>query len=94
MTGYCCMVAYGVNGQCSLVLCAVTGDSARKDLSSLGHVSLQFVGVLVIDYVIFTTEYAYFLSSANSAFSSHWRIGFVCLIKSHVSASCSQNHYT
>ena len=37
------------NGQSSLVLCAVSGDTARQDLASLGDVLSQSSGVL-IDY--------------------------------------------
>ena len=74
-------------GQCSLMLCAIAGDTTRKDLASLRHVSLQLVGILVINYIILTAEYTNFLSSAKSAFFSHRRIGFLSLIKSHFGAS-------
>ena len=71
------------NSQSSLMFCTVSGDSSRKDLSSLGNVSFQFVNILVIDLVIlFATEYANFLSSA-SASSLHGRIAFLCFIVSH-----------
>ena len=71
-------------GHCSLMLCTSSGNSSRKDLSSLGNVSFQFVNILVIDLVVlFATEYANFLSSA-SASSLHGRIAFLCFIVSHV----------
>ena len=73
--------------QSALMLSAVAGDTTRKDLTSLGNVSLQLIGILVIDYIILTAEYANFLSSADAAFLSHRSIGSICLVKSHFSAS-------
>ena len=54
------------HSQRSLVLCAVAGDTAGKNLASLGNVSLQLIGILVIDYIILAAEYAHFLSSADT----------------------------
>ena len=55
-------------GKRSLMLCTVACDSSRKDFSSLRYVSLELVYVLVIDLVVlFATEYADFLSSADRA---------------------------
>ena len=65
------------------MLCTSTGNTTRKDLASLRYILLQLSCILVIDYVIFTTEYSNFLSSAHTAFFSHRRIGLLSLIKSH-----------
>lgn len=71
------------NRQSSLMLCAVSGNSSRKDFSSLRNISLQHCRVLVIDHtVLVSTEHTNFLSSA-SAFSLHLRISLVTFIKCH-----------
>ena len=58
--------------QSSLVLCTVACDTAGKDFSSLGYVSLQLVYILIVNYAILVAaEYADFLSSAHTARSSH-----------------------
>ena len=70
------------------MLSAVAGDATRKDLASLGYVSLKLISVLVINRVILTTEYTNLFSSTDSALSSHGRIGLLsCLSKSHRNAS-------
>lgn len=50
-----------------LVLRAVAGDTAGKDLASLGHISLELVGILVINHIILAAEHAYFSLSADAA---------------------------
>ena len=71
-------------GQSSLMLSAVAGDATRKDLTSLGYVSLQLISVLVINHVVLTTKYTNLFSSADPALSSHRGIGLLCgLSKSH-----------
>ena len=71
--------------QSSLMLCTVSGDTARKDLTSLGYVSLQLVNILVIDTcVLFAAEYTYFLSSTNAAGSSLSRCIAAIFIECHL----------
>ena len=67
-------------GDCSLMLCAGTGYTTRKDLTSLGNVLTQLCGILVIDSVVLTTEYANLFSSTAAA-SLHLRVGSIRLIK-------------
>ncbi len=69
-------------GQRSLVLSAVAGDAAGKNLASLGYISLQLVGILVIDHIILAAEYTHLSLSADAALLSHWRIRFLCFIVS------------
>jgi len=54
----------------TLMLCAVTCDSSRKDLAALRDVSLQLIDILVADFTVLAAEYADFLSSAESALLS------------------------
>ena len=54
----------------SLMFCTCSGDSSRKDFSSLGDISLQLIDVLIADLIILAAENADFLSSVESAFSS------------------------
>ena len=68
--------------QLALMLCAVARNSSRKDLSSLGDVSLQLVDILVADLIIFAAEHTDFLSSVESAFSSETALT-VCSLISH-----------
>lgn len=56
--------------QLTLMLCAVSGNSSRKNFASLGDISLQLVDVLIADLIVLAAEYAYFLSSVETAFSS------------------------
>ena len=68
--------------QLSLMLCAVSCDSSRKDLATLGDISLKLLDILVADCVILVaTEYANLSSSAESAFSSV--SAFIISLKSH-----------
>ena len=56
------------DGQRSLVGSAVSGDAARKDLTSLGDISSQRCNILIIDRLrALCTEHADFSSSANAA---------------------------
>ncbi len=71
------------NGKLSLMLSAVTGNAAGKDLSSLGNELLQLSCVLVIDNVVFTTENANLLTSADAAFSLSGAFGTLGLIECH-----------
>ena len=78
--------------QSSLMFCTVSCDSSRKDFSSFRDISLQFVYILVIDFVVFfTTENADFFSSASAASSleaAFWTISFIV---SHFGFSFQQN---
>ena len=56
--------------QLALMFCTVSGDSSRKDFSSLGDISLQLIDVLIADLIILAAENADFLSSVETAFSS------------------------
>ena len=68
------------NRQRALMLCAVAGDAARKDLAALGDISLKLVDILVADLAVLATEYADFLSSAESAgFSSESAFAAFCI---------------
>ena len=59
------------DSECSLMLCAVSGDAARKDLASLRDILLQLCYILVIDLVIlFPAEYADFLPSVHRSAAS------------------------
>lgn len=54
------------DGQSSLMLRAVAGDAARKDLASLGDKLLQLRSILVIDLIVlFAAEHAYLLASVH-----------------------------
>ena len=54
------------DGQSSLMLRAVAGDAARKDLASLGDKLLQLRGVLVIDLIVlFAAEHADLLAPVH-----------------------------
>ena len=71
------------NGQCSLMLCASTGNTTRKDLTSLRYILLQLSCILVIDYaVLITAEYTNFFSSANRS-SLCWSTVSIAFIISH-----------
>ena len=63
-------------GDFTLMLCAVSCDSSRKDLASLRDESLQLVDILVADDIVFAAEYTDFLSSVETAFSSE--TAFTC----------------
>lgn len=69
------------------MLCASTGNTTRKDLTSLRYILLQLSCILVIDYVIFTTEYANFLSSAHTAFFLIGESVFSVLLKAIIITS-------
>ena len=69
--------------QRSLVLRAIAGDSSGKDLASLRNISLQLIGILIINHIVFSTEYANLFSSAHTASALHRRIAFFCFIISH-----------
>lgn len=75
------------SGERPLMSCTVSGDPSRKDLASLGYISLQLCRILIIDHIVFSTKNTYFFSSANAASPLHRRIGFVCFIISHLNAS-------
>jgi hypothetical protein len=70
-------------GKLSLVLSAVTGDAAGKDLSSLGNELLKLCSIFIIDNVVFTTENANLLTSTDAAFSLSGAIGTLGLIECH-----------
>lgn len=54
--------------QGALMFCAVSRNPSRKDLASLGDISLELVSIFVADSVIgFSAENADFLSSVESA---------------------------
>ena len=58
-------------GQLTLMLGAVARNSSGKDLAPLRNLSLQLIYILVADLAFLATEYANFLSSAESTrFSS------------------------
>ena len=64
----------------SLVLCAVAGDSSRKNLASLRDVSLELSGILVIDRLCLrAAEYADLSSSADSCSSRSRVLRFIRL---------------
>ena len=73
------------NSQSSLVLCAVAGDAARKDLASLRDVLSQSSGVLIIDRLrVLCAEHTDFSSSAHSTRLSCSRCcGSFALVKRH-----------
>ena len=73
------------DGQRSLVSCAVSGDAARKDLTSLGDISSQRCDILIIDRLCaLCTEHTDFSSSAHAARSSgSLAFGSVTLVKRH-----------
>ncbi len=55
------------NRQRSLVLCAVSCDSSRKDLPALGDKSLELVGILVVNDIILSAEHTNLFSSVHGA---------------------------
>ena len=58
----------------SLMLCAISCDSSGKDFASFRNILSELCCILVVDFVIlFSAEYAYFLSSA-AASSFHGRV--------------------
>ena len=73
------------DGQRSLVGSAVSGDAARKDLTSLGDISSQRCDILIIDRLCaLCTEHTDFSSSAHAARSSgSLAFGSVTLVKRH-----------
>lgn len=75
-------------GKRTLMLCAVAGDAARKDLAALGDVSLKLVDILVADLAVLAAEHADFLSSAESALLSS-KSAFTAFAISLVSHSIS-----
>ena len=59
------------DGQSSLVLGAIAGDTSGQDLAALGDVLSQLAGILIVDTIVdVAAEHADFLSSAESAFLS------------------------
>ena len=80
--------------QCPLMLCAVPCDAAGKNLASLGNVSLQLVGILVVNHIVLAAEYADLSLPADAALLPYRGIGFLTLIKSHFTASYPILTYT
>lgn len=70
-------------GELSLMLCAVTGNAAGKNLSSLGNELLKLCCILIINNVVLTTENANLLTSADSALSLSGAFGTLCLYDCH-----------
>ncbi len=85
-----CKVTSTLNSQCdgTLMLCAIAGDSSRKDLAALRDISLKLIYVLVADLTVLAAEYADFLSSAESALLSS-KSAFTAFAISLVSHSIS-----
>ena len=75
------------NSQCPLMLCAVPGDTAGKNLTPLGNIPLKLICILVINCVVLAAEYTDFLPPADTTLFPHGTIGFFCLIVSHLNAS-------
>ena len=68
----------------SLMLCTVSCDSSRKDLSSFRYISAKLRSILVIDLAVFlAAEYADFLSSVEVAFSLKAAFFFLTVIVWH-----------
>jgi hypothetical protein len=64
----------------------IAGYAAGQNLPALGNVSFQFAGIFVVNYTVFSTEYADFFPSAHAAFSLG-KVGFFISIVSHDYAS-------
>ena len=72
------------NRQCSLMLRTVAGDSSRKNLTSLGYISFQLIGILIVNYtILLPSEYTYFFSSAHAASSHLGAFGLIRFIECH-----------
>ena len=70
------------DSQSSLMLRAVAGDAARKDLASLGDILLQLRGILVIDLIVLlAAEHADLLASVHGSAAASRSIA---LIKRHL----------
>ena len=70
------------DGQGSLMLRAVAGNAARKDLASLGDILLQLRGILVIKLIVLlAAEHTNLLASVHRPAAASRSIG---LIKRHL----------
>jgi len=55
------------DGQLTLMLCTNTGHSARQDLGTIGKITAQLCGILIIDLANFIyAERAYFFALTSS----------------------------